>query len=137
MSFAAWFPISALPAESTARICTIGFGATGRNWRRELYFITGDTASAETIALLAQDGTPCVEKPFRVRELLDGGRENHRKTMKDEPRLRFLIVDDEQSIRRLCMTVGQGLNFICTEAETAEAASHWLKRRRPISWSPI
>ena len=42
--------------------------------------------------------------------------------MTDEPRLRFLIVDDEQSIRRLCMTVGQGLNFVCSEAETAEAA---------------
>jgi two-component system response regulator AtoC len=42
--------------------------------------------------------------------------------MKEESRLRFLIVDDEQSIRRLCMTVGQGLNFICTEAETAEVA---------------
>ncbi len=42
--------------------------------------------------------------------------------MKEEPRLRFLIVDDEQSIRRLCMTVGQGLNFICTEAESAEVA---------------
>jgi two-component system, NtrC family, response regulator AtoC len=42
--------------------------------------------------------------------------------MRDESRLRFLIVDDEQSIRRLCMTVGQGLNFACTEAETAEAA---------------
>src|ERR1700689_2532077 len=42
--------------------------------------------------------------------------------MKDESRLRFLIVDDEQSIRRLCMTVGQGLNFVCSEAETAGAA---------------
>jgi two-component system, NtrC family, response regulator AtoC len=42
--------------------------------------------------------------------------------MKDESRLRFMIVDDEQSIRRLCMTVGQGLNFVCSEAETAEAA---------------
>src|SRR5271154_3810416 len=42
--------------------------------------------------------------------------------MKDESRLRFLIVDDEQSIRRLCMTVGQALNFVCAEAETAEAA---------------
>ncbi len=42
--------------------------------------------------------------------------------MKDESRLRFLIVDDEQSIRRLCMTVGQGLNLVCAEAETAEAA---------------
>jgi two-component system NtrC family sensor kinase len=35
-----------------------------------IVFITGDTASAETLALLAQDGTPCVEKPFRVHELL-------------------------------------------------------------------
>jgi two-component system response regulator AtoC len=42
--------------------------------------------------------------------------------MKEEPRLRFLIVDDEQSIRRLCMTVGQGLKFVCSEAETAESA---------------
>ncbi len=42
--------------------------------------------------------------------------------MKDESRLRFLIVDDEQSIRRLCMTVGQGLNLVCAEAESAEAA---------------
>ena len=42
--------------------------------------------------------------------------------MKNESRLRFLIVDDEQSIRRLCVTVGHGLNFVCTEAETAEAA---------------
>jgi two-component system response regulator AtoC len=42
--------------------------------------------------------------------------------LRDETRLRFLIVDDEQSIRRLCITVGQGLNFVCTEAESAEAA---------------
>lgn len=42
--------------------------------------------------------------------------------MKHEQQLRFLIVDDEQSIRRLCATVGQGLNFACAEAETAEAA---------------
>jgi two-component system, NtrC family, response regulator AtoC len=42
--------------------------------------------------------------------------------MKQEPQLRLLIVDDEQSIRRLCVTVGQGLNFACSEAETAEAA---------------
>lgn len=42
--------------------------------------------------------------------------------MKQEPRLRLLIVDDEQSIRRLCVTVGQGLNFACAEADTAESA---------------
>ena len=42
--------------------------------------------------------------------------------MKDEFKLHFLIVDDEQSIRRLCMTVGQGIGFLCAEAETAESA---------------
>src|SRR5271170_6280686 len=51
--------------------------------------------------------------------------------MKDEHRLRFLIVDDEQSIRRLCMTVGQGLGFICTEAESAEAALEMLETEPP------
>lgn len=33
-------------------------------------FITGDTASAETTALLAGAETPCVEKPFRVHQLM-------------------------------------------------------------------
>jgi two-component system response regulator AtoC len=43
--------------------------------------------------------------------------------MTEDLRLRFLIVDDEHSIRRLCMTVGQGLGFVCSEAETAEQAA--------------
>src|ERR1700735_5045958 len=42
--------------------------------------------------------------------------------MTNEQKIRFVIVDDEQSIRRLCMTVGQGLGFDCAEAETAEAS---------------
>jgi two-component system response regulator AtoC len=46
--------------------------------------------------------------------------------MTDELKLRFLIVDDEQSIRRLCITVGQGLGYQCAEAETAEAALETL-----------
>ena len=46
--------------------------------------------------------------------------------MTDDLRLRLLIVDDEQSIRRLCVTVGQGLGFVCTEADTAEAAAEVL-----------
>lgn len=33
-------------------------------------FITGDTASVETTALLADARTPCVEKPFRVQQLM-------------------------------------------------------------------
>lgn len=51
--------------------------------------------------------------------------------MRDESRLRFLIVDDEQSIRRLCMTVGQGLGFLCFEAETAEAALEMIETAPP------
>ncbi|HXO04619.1 MAG TPA: sigma-54 dependent transcriptional regulator [Candidatus Sulfotelmatobacter sp.] len=51
--------------------------------------------------------------------------------MRDESKLRFLIVDDEQSIRRLCMTVGQGLGFICAEAETAESALESLDTTPP------
>jgi len=51
--------------------------------------------------------------------------------MSDKLPLRFLIVDDEQSIRRLCMTVGQGLGFLCSEAETAEAALELLEASAP------
>lgn len=40
------------------------------NLAARVIFITGDTASSETIALLAQARTPCVEKPFRVHDLL-------------------------------------------------------------------
>ena len=40
----------------------------------------------------------------------------------DDSRVRLLVVEDEQSIRRLCMTVGSALGFHCSEAESAEAA---------------
>jgi DNA-binding response OmpR family regulator len=53
-------------------------GADVQDWLRrhrpelatKIVFITGDTASEETAALLAQTGTPCVEKPFRVHQLM-------------------------------------------------------------------
>jgi DNA-binding NtrC family response regulator len=51
--------------------------------------------------------------------------------MRGESKLRFLVVDDEQSIRRLCMTVGQGLGYVCAEAETAEAALQLLETSPP------
>jgi two-component system response regulator AtoC len=41
---------------------------------------------------------------------------------RDDSRIRLLVVDDEQSIRRLCMTVGGSLEYVCSEAESAEAA---------------
>jgi DNA-binding NtrC family response regulator len=33
-------------------------------------FITGDTVNEETSAILRQTGAPCVEKPFRVQQLM-------------------------------------------------------------------
>ena len=53
-------------------------GADVHEWLRShrpelaqrVVFITGDTASTETAALLAQAGTPCVEKPFRVQQFM-------------------------------------------------------------------
>ena len=40
----------------------------------------------------------------------------------DDSRIRLLVVDDEQTIRRLCTTVGSSLGYLCSEAESAEAA---------------
>jgi two-component system, NtrC family, response regulator AtoC len=47
----------------------------------------------------------------------------------DELRIRLLIVDDEQTIRKLCVTVGEGLGFICLEAESGEAALALLEEQ--------
>ena len=41
---------------------------------------------------------------------------------KDELCVRLLIVDDEQTIRKLCVTVGEALGFICLEADSGESA---------------
>jgi DNA-binding NtrC family response regulator len=49
--------------------------------------------------------------------------------MSEDLRVRFLIVDDEQSIRRLCMTVGAGLGFLCTEADSGESALALLEEQ--------
>jgi len=44
-------------------------------------------------------------------------------------RVRLLIVDDEQSIRKLCVTVGEALGFICLEAESGESALSLLEEQ--------
>jgi two-component system, NtrC family, response regulator AtoC len=51
--------------------------------------------------------------------------------MKDEFKIRFLIVDDQQSIRKLCMTIGASLGFACEEAESAEVALSQLETSSP------
>jgi DNA-binding NtrC family response regulator len=37
---------------------------------QRIILISGDTANSETQRLLAQSGTPCIEKPFRVQQLM-------------------------------------------------------------------
>jgi two-component system response regulator AtoC len=51
--------------------------------------------------------------------------------MNADLKIRLLVVDDEQSIRRLCMTIGTSLGFVCAEAESAESAVHRLEAEAP------
>jgi DNA-binding NtrC family response regulator len=47
----------------------------------------------------------------------------------EDLRIRLLIVDDEQSIRRLCMTVGEALGYTCMEANSGETALALLEEQ--------
>ena len=49
--------------------------------------------------------------------------------MTEDFRIRLLIVDDEQAVRRLCMTVGESLGFTCLEAESGDAALSLLEEQ--------
>ena len=49
--------------------------------------------------------------------------------MSEDLRIRLLIVDDEQSIRRLCVTVGEALGFACMEADSGESALALLEEQ--------
>ena len=52
--------------------------------------------------------------------------------MNDDFRIRLLVVDDEQTIRRLCMTVGESLGLSCLEAESGDAAFALLEEQQPV-----
>jgi len=47
----------------------------------------------------------------------------------EDLQIRLLIVDDEQTIRRLCITVGESLGFFCLEAESGNAALALLEEQ--------
>ncbi len=51
--------------------------------------------------------------------------------MSEDLKIKLLVVDDEQSIRRLCMTIGTSLGFSCNEAESAETAATRLETDPP------
>jgi two-component system, NtrC family, response regulator AtoC len=48
---------------------------------------------------------------------------------KEDISIRLLVVDDEQSIRKLCVTVGEALGFVCLEAESGESALALLEEQ--------
>ena len=51
--------------------------------------------------------------------------------MSDDYRIRFLVIDDEQSIRKLCVTIGNSLGFVSTQVESAEAALAYIDAQAP------
>src|SRR5579864_4489268 len=51
--------------------------------------------------------------------------------MNEDVRIRLLIVDDEASIRKLCVKIGESLGFACAEAENAEAALQTIESGAP------
>ncbi len=51
--------------------------------------------------------------------------------MTEDARVRYLIVDDHPSVRKLCMTVGGSVGFDCVEAENAEIALAQLEDVSP------
>jgi len=51
--------------------------------------------------------------------------------MSDLIKTRLLVVDDEQSIRKLCMTIGTSLGYACSEAESAETALTRIEQEAP------
>jgi two-component system response regulator AtoC len=56
-------------------------------------------------------------------------RDLNRDLNREDLRVRLLIVDDEQSIRKLCITVGEALGFICLEADSGESALTLLEEQ--------
>ena len=57
------------------------------------------------------------------------GATNNSSTSKEDLSIRLLVVDDEQSIRKLCVTVGEALGFVCLEAESGESAIALLEEQ--------
>src|SRR2546429_309215 len=51
--------------------------------------------------------------------------------MSDSIKVGLLVVDDEQSIRKLCMTIGNSLGYTCSEAESVETAVARIEHEAP------
>jgi two-component system, NtrC family, response regulator AtoC len=51
--------------------------------------------------------------------------------MAEDYRIQFLVIDDEQSIRKLCVTIGNSLGFVSAQVESAEAALAYIDTHSP------
>ncbi len=67
--------------------------------------------------------------PGKIALSRDLNRDLHRDLNREDLRIRLLVVDDDQSIRKLCVTVGEALGFICLEAESGESALALLEEQ--------
>src|SRR6266550_4282566 len=69
-------------------------------------------------------------KTFPRSTISFGSRKNCGETFVTESvGIRFLVVDDEESIRRLCVTVAAGLGFTCMEASNGQDAVSLLEEQ--------
>src|SRR6267143_28306 len=107
---------------------------------RKGYAVVNASSGAEGLQRLSNGryaGIPGAKRNTVHREAFSSaaidinGGEDIRETMSDEMKTRLLVVDDEQSIRRLCMTIGNTLGYVCAEAESAEAALARLESDTP------
>ena len=57
--------------------------------------------------------------------------------MSDSIKVGLLVVDDEQSIRKLCMTIGNSLGYTCSEAESVETAVARIEHEAPDLWAQL
>jgi len=102
---------------------------------RRLVFITGDIANEEPRPRCAAPARPAWKSRFASMTSFpwssrhgQGCFMNQNLTTEDL-QIRLLIVDDEQTIRRLCITVGESLGFFCLEAESGNAALALLEEQ--------
>src|SRR5256885_15155528 len=51
--------------------------------------------------------------------------------MSNDASIRFLVVDDQQTIRKLCTTIAASVGFSCTEAASGEEALQFMQAQPP------
>ena len=51
--------------------------------------------------------------------------------MSNDQSIRFLVVDDQQTIRKLCTTIAASVGFTCTEAASGEEALQFMQAQPP------